>query len=75
LVHRFDAANRGTSSGILIAAGDIAVALSVSILGGMAEHFGYFYLFLAVTTILVVCMYLVYALTSSKKTIHPAPAA
>jgi len=75
LVHRIDAANRGTSLGILIASGDIANALSVSILGGIAEHFGYFYLFLAVTVILAVSMFLLYTLIHIKKTMRPDPAA
>lgn len=72
LVHRIDAAGRGTSLGILIAAGDIANALSVSILGGVAEHFGYLYLFLGASVILAVCMYVLRALISVKKTIRPA---
>jgi predicted MFS family arabinose efflux permease len=65
LVHRIDAASRGTSLGILIAAGDIAAALSVSILGGIAEHLGYFYLFLSVTVVLAVCMCVLHALITS----------
>jgi MFS family permease len=69
LVHRIGAANRGTSLGILIASGDIANALSISILGGIAEYFGYFYLFLAVSTILALCMYILYALIYIRKTV------
>jgi MFS family permease len=68
LVHRIGAANRGTSLGILIASGDIGNAVSISILGGIAEHFGYFYLFLAVTVVLAVCMYLLHSLISRHHT-------
>ena len=67
LVERTDAVNRGTSLSILIAAADIAMALSVSILGATAEHFGYPYVFLTVTVILAVCMYVLYALIFSGK--------
>jgi predicted MFS family arabinose efflux permease len=66
LVHRIDPAGRGTSLGILIAAGDIAAALSVSMLGGIAEHLGYFYLFLAVCVVLAVCMCFLHVLIYSK---------
>ena len=62
LVQRTGASSRGTSLGILIAAGDIAMALSVTILGGVAEHFGYVYLFGATTTILAACMITLYSL-------------
>lgn len=62
LVNRIDAVNRGTSLGILIASGDIAMALAVTILGATAEHFGYLYLFLTAAVVLAVCMYLLYAL-------------
>lgn len=75
LVHRMGAANRGTSLGILIASGDIANALSISILGGIAEYFGYFYLFLAVSAILAICMYILYALIYIRKTMRPGSAA
>jgi MFS family permease len=68
LVHRIGAGNRGTSLGILNASGDIGSALSVSILGGIAEHFGYLYLFLAVTVILALCMYLLYSLLTRQHT-------
>lgn len=72
LVHRIDPGSRGTSLGLLIAAGDIAVALSVSILGGIAEHFGYFYLFLTVSVILTACMYILHALIPPKKPVRTA---
>jgi predicted MFS family arabinose efflux permease len=74
LVQRLDTASRGTSLGILIASGDIAIALSVLIMGGIAEHFGYVYLFLAVTVTLAVCMYFLYALIFTK-TVRPGSAA
>ena len=69
LVQRTDAAIRGTSLGILIAGGDIAMALSVSILGGVAEHFGYISLFLTTTGILAVCMALFCALLFTERTV------
>ncbi len=74
LVHRIDAANRGTSLGILIAAGDIANALSISILGGIAESFGYFFLFLAVVVALAVCTFLLYVMIAPKKNARPEAA-
>jgi MFS family permease len=70
LVHRIGPANRGTSLGILMAAWDIGSALSISILGGIAEHFGYFYLFLAVGTMLAICMYIFSSLIFRRKSRH-----
>jgi predicted MFS family arabinose efflux permease len=49
--------SRGTALSILTAAGDIGVALSTAILGSVAEHFGYTYLFLTSAMILVICTY------------------
>lgn len=71
VVQRIGTVNRGTALGILIAAGDIAMALSVSILGGIAEHFGYFYLFLAATVAMAVCMVLFCILLYSKDEMRP----
>lgn len=62
LVQRLNAARRGTSLGILIAAGDIAIALSAAIMGTIAEHLGYVHLFLATTVTLAVCMYFLHTL-------------
>lgn len=75
LVQRIDAANRGTSLGILIAASDIANALSVSVLGGIAEHFGFFYLFLSIAVILSMCLFVVYGFIPVRKKAQPAPTA
>jgi len=66
VVQRIEAANRGTSLGIMIAAGDIAMALSVSILGAIAQHFGYFYLFLATCVVLAACQVVLYTLLYAK---------
>jgi MFS family permease len=66
IVQRIEVASRGTSLGIMIAAGDIAMALSVSILGAIAQHFGYFYLFLATGVVLAVCQVFLYALLYGK---------
>ncbi|MCE5336874.1 MAG: MFS transporter [Desulfobacteraceae bacterium] len=62
VVQRIEVENRGTSLGIMIAAGDIAMALSVSILGAIAQHLGYFYLFLATCLVLAACQILLYTL-------------
>lgn len=66
VVQRMGAANRGTSLGIMIAAGDIAMALSVSILGAIAQHFGYFYLFLVTCVVLTSCQVLLCTLLYAK---------
>ncbi|MEN6437096.1 MAG: MFS transporter [Syntrophobacter sp.] len=66
VVQRIEVANRGTSLGIMIAAGDIAMALSVSILGAIAQHFGYFCLFLATCLVLTVCQVFLYTLLYAK---------
>jgi MFS family permease len=70
LVHRIGPANRGTSLGILMASWDIGSALSISILGAIAEHFGYFYLFFAVGTMLAICMYIFCSLIFRRKPRH-----
>ncbi|MDR3588029.1 MAG: MFS transporter [Negativicutes bacterium] len=57
LIGRVEAANRGTSLSILTAAGDTGVALSASILGGVAEHLGYRVLFLVTAVILTAGTY------------------
>ncbi len=67
VVQKIESANRGTSLGIMIAAGDIAMALSVSILGAIAQHFGYFYLFLTTCTVMAVCLIILYTLLHAKK--------
>ncbi len=66
VVQRVEVANRGTSLGIMIGAGDIAIALSVSILGAIAQHFGYFYLFLATSVVLAMCQVLLFTLLYEK---------
>jgi predicted MFS family arabinose efflux permease len=67
LVKRIKAESRGTALGILIAAGDTANALSIAFLGGIAEHFGYLYLFLTIVMVLMVCMYMFYSLIHDRK--------
>lgn len=57
LIGRINKSNRGTALSILTASGDIGIALSTFILGGVAEHFGYTYLFLTAALILVICIY------------------
>lgn len=49
--------SRGMALSILTASGDIGAALSAAILGGVAEHFGYAYLFLTSALILIICTY------------------
>jgi MFS family permease len=66
LVSRIDAATRGTSLGILTAAGDTATALSAAILGGVMQHFGSFHMFLTVIVILALCMAVLYALIANR---------
>jgi predicted MFS family arabinose efflux permease len=66
VVQRIEVANRGTSLGIMTGAGDIAIALSVSILGAIAQHFGYFYLFLTTSVVLAVCHVLLFTLLYEK---------
>ena len=60
LVERIGQKNRGTALGVMIAAGDIGNALSSAILGVVAEHLGYFALFLMTALLLAVCTYYVY---------------
>lgn len=57
LVQRINQTTRGTALGIVIAAGDIGNAISTAILGGVAEHLGYFALFLTTAILLAVCTY------------------
>jgi predicted MFS family arabinose efflux permease len=57
LVERINQTNRGTALGIMIAAGDIGNALSAAILGGVAEHLGYFVLFSTTALLLAFCTY------------------
>lgn len=57
LVERINQTNRGTALGIMIAAGDIGNALSAAILGGVAEHLGYFVLFSMTALLLAFCTY------------------
>lgn len=66
VVQRIEVANRGTSLGIMTGAGDIAIALSVSILGAIAQHLGYFYLFLTTSVVLAVCHVLLFTLLYEK---------
>ncbi|AJQ26630.1 MFS transporter [Pelosinus fermentans] len=62
LVERIQQTNRGTALGIMIAAGDIGNALSAAILGGVAEHLGYFVLFLTTALLLAICTYYFYSI-------------
>ena len=62
LVGRINQTNRGTALGIMIAAGDIGNAISAAILGGVAEHLGYFALFSTTAILLAVCTYYFYAI-------------
>lgn len=57
LVSRTSKENRGTSLSILTAAGDVGNALSTTILGGIAEHFGYPSLFGTTAVIILICTY------------------
>jgi len=66
LIGRVDQTNRGTSLSILIAAGDTGVALSATILGGVAEHLGYPYLFLITAMILIVGTYFFHKILSNE---------
>ncbi|MBU2699681.1 putative MFS family arabinose efflux permease [Sporomusaceae bacterium BoRhaA] len=70
LVQRISQTNRGTALGILIAAGDIGNACSTAILGGVAEHFGYFALFLTTAFILVLGVYGFYRIISKEFAVH-----
>jgi MFS family permease len=67
LVQRIKSAKRGTALSILIAAGDTANAISIAALGWIAEDFGYPYLFLVVSLVLIVCMYRFYSLVYRRK--------
>jgi MFS family permease len=62
LVERIQQTNRGTALGIMIAAGDIGTALSAAILGGVAEHLGYFVLFSTTALLLAICTYYFYSI-------------
>lgn len=66
VVQQIEVTNRGTSLGIMIGAGDIAMALSVSALGAIAQHFGYFYLFLVTSLVVAVCQIVLSALLYTK---------
>jgi predicted MFS family arabinose efflux permease len=57
VIGNIDRGSRGTALSILTASGDIGAALSTAILGGVAEHFGYTYLFLASALIVVISTY------------------
>ncbi len=52
LTKRINAASRGTSLSILIAAGDVGTALSAAVLGSVAEHAGFPAVFLTAAIIL-----------------------
>lgn len=56
VVRRIPAASRGTALGVLIACGDIGIALAAAVLGAVAEHFGYIWLFVAVLGLLTVSL-------------------
>ncbi|SFM02723.1 MFS transporter [Pelosinus propionicus] len=62
LVERIQQTNRGTALGIMIAAGDIGTALSAAILGGVAEHLGYFVLFSTTALLVAICTYSFYSI-------------
>lgn len=64
LVQRINQTNRGTALGIVIAAGDIGNAISTAILGGVAEHLGYFALFSTTAILLTVCTYCFYVIVA-----------
>lgn len=53
IVRRIPAASRGTALGVLIAFGDIGMALAAALLGAVAERFGYMRLFAAVAVLLL----------------------
>lgn len=50
-------ANKGTALGILSAAGDVGTALGASVLGVIAQMYGYRIIFLAATLVVLVCVY------------------
>lgn len=52
LTQRINAASRGTSLSILIAAGDVGAALSAALLGSVAEHAGFPAVFLTAAAVL-----------------------
>lgn len=60
VIEHIDKSCRGTALSILTAAGDVGVALSTAVLGGVAEHFGYAYLFLTAALVLSLCTYCFY---------------
>ena len=60
VIEHIDKSCRGTALSILTAAGDIGVALSTALLGGVAEHFGYAYLFLTAALVLATSTYFFY---------------
>ena len=53
-------ANRGTALSILIASGDVGFALGASVLGGVADFFGYRVLFMVSTFVVLACTYYYY---------------
>lgn len=57
VVQNSDPANKGTALSILSAAGDVGNALAASVLGVIAEFFGYSALFFAATVVVLVCTY------------------
>ncbi|SDE40936.1 MFS transporter [Sporomusa acidovorans] len=66
LVQKTAESNRGTALSILTAAGDIGNALSTAILGVVAEHLGYPFLFSAVAVTLFMGTYGFYFIVSKK---------
>lgn len=60
VVTHTQAANRGTALSILTASGDVGFALGASVLGGVADLFGYQALFAVATIIVFACTYYYY---------------
>lgn len=68
LVQRVNAANKGTALGILSGAGDIGNALGASVLGIVAQAYGFTAVFAAAAVVILVCTYYFYvALPSSEE--------
>lgn len=55
VVNHTQPANRGTALSILTASGDVGFALGASVLGGVADFFGYQALFIVSTFVVLVC--------------------
>ncbi len=57
VVNNTNPGNKGTALGILSAAGDVGTALGASVLGFIAQMYGYRVIFLAATLVVLLCVY------------------